>query len=74
VSQASYTMGSNASGVCFGDSGGPILLSQGGVWAVAGVTSAFSGNSCSTGTNIFMNLANPKASSFILGLVKAGTR
>ena len=57
------------SGVCYGDSGGPILLSQGGVWAVAGVTSAFNGNSCSTGTNIFVNLANASANSFVFGLV-----
>ena len=36
--QASYIMGSNASGVCFGDSGGPILLTEGGTWVQADVT------------------------------------
>jgi len=71
--QTQYLPGTT-SGVCFGDSGGPILVLQGTEWVVAGVTSAFNGNSCSTGTDLFMNLANPAASSFILGLVKAGTR
>jgi Trypsin len=69
VITATYTIGGGVSGVCFGDSGGPILLLQGGTWALAGVTSAFSGNSCSTGTNDFTAVRNPAVSSFILGLV-----
>jgi hypothetical protein len=73
--QAVYTLGGSVSGVCFGDSGGPLLIQQGGVWSVAGVTSAFAGNSCSTGTNDFTSLRNPAVSAFILGLVPtAGQR
>ncbi len=67
--QAAYTQGGGVGGVCFGDSGGPLLLQQGGTWALAGVTSAFSGNSCSTGTNEFTSVRNAGVSSFILGLV-----
>jgi len=56
--------------VCSGDSGGPILLSEGGVWAVGGVTSATSGGTwCTTGTSYFANLRNGEAQSFIRGLV-----
>jgi len=39
VIQASSTMGSNASGVCFGDSGGPTLVTEGSTWVQADVTS-----------------------------------
>jgi secreted trypsin-like serine protease len=63
--QAAYVPSSGGSGTCFGDSGGPLLLSESGVWAVAGVTSAFTGNSCATGTNYFTNLRNSSAISFI---------
>jgi hypothetical protein len=66
---------STGSGVCSGDSGGPILLSEGGVWAVAGVTSASStGGSCTTGSNYFTNLRNPDVSAFVLGLVPDARR
>jgi hypothetical protein len=62
--------GATNSSVCSGDSGGPLLLSEGGVWAVAGVTSATDvGGSCATGTNYFANVRNPSIMSFILGLV-----
>jgi hypothetical protein len=61
---------STNSSVCSGDSGGPLLLSEGGVWAVGGVTSATDvGGSCATGTNYFANVRNPSIMSFILGLV-----
>ncbi len=59
----------SAASVCYGDSGGPLLLSEGGAWAVAGVTSAFAGNSCSASTNSFTNLRNADASSFVFGVV-----
>jgi hypothetical protein len=52
--------------VCSGDSGGPILLSEGGVWAVAGITSATSTTDCNTGTNIFQAVFNQNVRSFIL--------
>jgi len=64
------------SGVCSGDSGGPILLSEGGVWSVAGVTSASStGGSCISGSNYFTNVRHSDVSAFVLGLVQdAGRR
>jgi len=61
--------GATNSSVCSGDSGGPLLLSEGGVWAVAGVTSATDvGGSCATGTNYFANVRNPTIMSFVFGL------
>jgi hypothetical protein len=61
---------STNSGVCSGDSGGPLLLSEGGVWAIAGVTSATTtGGSCFANTNFFANLRNPDIRSFVLGAV-----
>jgi secreted trypsin-like serine protease len=72
--QTTYTGTGTGAGVCYGDSGGPILVSEGGVWAIAGVTSSFSGNSCSSGTNSFMNLRNPDISSFVFGLVPGAAR
>lgn len=67
---------SATSGVCSGDSGGPLLLSGGGGWAVAGVTSATTvGGSCALGSYYFANLRNPEIASFIFGLVpNAGRR
>lgn len=66
---------SNASAVCSGDSGGPLLVSEGGSWAVAGITSAVTGTACTFGTNYFANVRNAAISSFIFGLVQdAGRR
>jgi hypothetical protein len=56
----------NVSSVCSGDSGGPLLLLQDGVWVVAGVISATSQSACNTGTNFYVNLRNPAISSFIV--------
>jgi len=56
--------------VCSGDSGGPLLLSEGGAWALGGVTSATSGGAyCNSGTSYFANLRHPDAQSFISRLV-----
>jgi V8-like Glu-specific endopeptidase len=55
----------SVSSVCSGDSGGPILLSEGGVWSVGGVTSATSANVCNTGTNFYVPIRPPSISSFI---------
>ena len=61
--------------VCSGDSGGPILLLQDGVWAVAGVTSATSvGGSCASGSSYYTSLRNPDVTSFILSLVPDALR
>lgn len=61
--------GPSVSSICSGDSGGPILLFEGGAWAVGGVTSATSENVCNTGTNYYVTLRNASVSSFVLGLV-----
>ncbi len=66
-----YTQGASGSGVCVGDSGGPILVSEGGVWAVAGVTSSISSRLCASGSNYYAGLRHPDVQSFILGLVPA---
>lgn len=58
----------SGSNICYGDSGGPLLLSQGGVWAIAGVISATSGNVCTSGTSFYARVRNPDITSFILGL------
>lgn len=52
--------------VCSGDSGGSILLSEGGRWAIAGITSATSSSDCNTGTNFFQAVANSNVRGFIL--------
>ncbi len=64
-----------SSGVCSGDSGGPLLLSQDGVWAVAGVTSATDvGGSCTAGSNYFTKVSHPQVAAFILALVPDARR
>jgi hypothetical protein len=65
---------SNSSAVCLGDSGGALLLSEGGGWALAGITSAVTTTSCAFGTNFFANVRNPAITSFILGLVPDAAR
>lgn len=67
--------GTNVSSVCQGDSGGPILLPEGGVWTVAGVTSATSDTVCNTGTNFYVAIRNSTIASFVLDAVPdAGRR
>jgi len=58
--------GANSASTCSGDSGGPLLVSVGGSWTVAGVTSAVSG-ACVSGTDYFVNVRNPTVRAFILG-------
>jgi hypothetical protein len=58
------------SAVCSGDSGGPLLLAEGGAWAVAGITSATSiGGSCAQGTSYYASVRNAEIRQFILTLV-----
>lgn len=64
----------NVSSICSGDSGGPILLNEGGSWAIGGVSSATSANVCNTGTNFFVALRDAEVSSFVLGLVPDAIR
>ena len=42
-----------SSSICSGDSGGPIFLQTGGVWAIAGISSATSQVACNDGTNYY---------------------
>lgn len=55
-----------SSSVCSGDSGGPILLQEGGTWTVGGITSATSQSACNTGTNFYQAVRHPSVRSFIL--------
>lgn len=64
----------SASSICAGDSGGPLLLSEGGTWSLAGVTSAASVATCNTGTNYYVNMRNQAALNFVLGHVPDATR
>lgn len=64
----------SVSSVCSGDSGGPILLSEGGVWSVGGVTSATSANVCNTGTNFYVPIRPGSISSFITSQVPDAVR
>ena len=59
--------GGTSAGTCAGDSGGPLLVSVGGSWTVAGVTSAVSG-ACVAGSDYFVNVRNSTVRAFILGL------
>ena len=55
-----------SSSVCSGDSGGPIFLSQGGTWTLAGITSATSGTACNEGANFYQAVFNTSVRDFIL--------
>ncbi len=55
----------NSASICAGDSGGPILLSEGGVWTVAGINSASSIVTCNDGTNFYANVRHSQIRSFI---------
>lgn len=54
-----------SSSVCSGDSGGSILLSEGGRWAIGGITSATSSSACNDGTNFFQAVFNTNVRNFI---------
>jgi hypothetical protein len=52
--------------ICSGDSGGPLLLEEAGVWAVAGVSSATTNVACNTGSNFYVAIRNAAALAFVL--------
>ena len=58
-----------ASSICLGDSGGPIMLNQGGSWVIAGVSSAASVVTCNSGTNFYVKVRNSQVTSFIVDRV-----
>lgn len=68
------TFSSTASSVCQGDSGGALMLQEGGAWTVAGVISANTTIACNTGNNFYANLRNPDIMSFILDKVPSAAR
>lgn len=57
--------GASNAGICLGDSGGPILLQEGGVWSVAGITSAATVFTCNDGTNFYASVRNSQIRAFI---------
>lgn len=60
-----------SSSICSGDSGGPIFLSQGGAWTLAGISSATTGSACNEGTNYYQAVVNESVRSFLLQHVPA---
>lgn len=52
--------------ICSGDSGGPLLLEEAAVWAVAGVSSATTSVACNTGSNFYVAIRNTAALAFVL--------
>jgi secreted trypsin-like serine protease len=64
----------NASSICLGDSGGPLMLQEGGAWTVAGISSAATVATCNTGTNFYVNIRNSTVNSYILDLVPDAAR
>jgi len=65
LTQIEAAFSDSSSGVCYGDSGGPLLASSSGVWAVAGVTSKGTPG-CMSGANSWANVFNSNIKSFIL--------
>lgn len=55
-----------SSSICSGDSGGPIFLSAGGAWTLAGISSATTGTACNQGTNYYQAVINDSVRNFIL--------
>jgi len=63
----------DVSNVCYGDSGGPLLLQQGGTWSIAGVTSGMT-SGCLSGTSFYTRLRNDSIASFVFNLVPSAGR
>ena len=74
LTQIEAAFSETSSGVCYGDSGGPLLATSGGVWSVAGVTSKVTAG-CLSGASYWANVYNSSIRSFILKYVPgAGQR
>ena len=74
LTQIEAAFSDSSSSVCSGDSGGPLLASSGGAWAVAGVTSAATAG-CLSGASYYANVYNASIRGFILKYVPgAGQR
>lgn len=54
-----------SSSICSGDSGGPLFLQTGGVWSVAGISSATTQTACNDGTNYYQAVIPLDIRSFI---------
>jgi hypothetical protein len=54
-----------SSSICSGDSGGPIFLSAGGVWSIAGISSATTQSACNDGTNFYQAVIPGDVRAFI---------
>ena len=61
-------------GVCQGDSGGALLVNEGGTWALAGVISGGSTAQCNSGRGFYAIVDVPDALSFILQAVPDAAR
>jgi hypothetical protein len=60
--------------VCPGDSGGALLVSEAGVWTLAGVVSGGSTSACNKGQSFYSVVHNPDVMAFILNLVPGAIR
>ena len=63
-----------SSSICQGDSGGPIFLQQGGLWTLAGISSATTQSACNDGSNYYLPVVNPSVRAFILQHVPNATQ
>lgn len=55
-----------SSSICSGDSGGPLFLSEGGRWSIAGISSATTQTACNDGTNYYQSVVNESVRQFLL--------
>jgi hypothetical protein len=60
--------------VCPGDSGGALLVSEGGAWTLGGVVSGGSTSACNKGQSFYSVVHNPDVMAFILNLVPGAIR